>query len=289
MTDVALIGFGVMGRAAGRLLVEAGHGLSVCDPAPGTREAAAGIGAGFAATLAEAAQAEVVLLFLPGPDQIRHVVSGQGGLFASAQHPLVIVDHSTADPGVAREMAELGAANGHGWLDAPVLGRPGAVGKWALPVGQTEGALDAARPVLECYAGHIFEAGGPGAGHTIKLLNQMMFGAINAMTAEMMATSEALGVAPGRLYEIITTSQAGTVSNLFRELGARIAEDRYSEPTFSVKLLEKDVRLGLEMARAAGRDPRLGAVVAAYNEEAIAAGRGEEDSSVMWKVLANAG
>lgn len=183
-------------------------------------------------------------------------------------------------------MAELVQTHGHGWIDAPVLGRPGAVGKWALPVGQTEGALMRARPALDCYAGHVFDVGGPGAGHTIKLLNQMMFGAINSMTAEMMAVSEKMGVPPARLYEIITASQAGTVSNLFRELGARIAEDRYADPTFSVRLLEKDTRLGLEMARAAGVTPKLGEMVAAYNEAAIAAGRGEEDTSVIWKVLA---
>ena len=145
-----------------------------------------------------------------------------------------MVDHSTADPETARFAAELLGEAGIGWLDAPVLGRPTAVGKWALPVGATDGALARARPVLESYAGHVFEVGGPGAGHTIKLLNQMMFGAINAMTAEMMATAARLGVAPGRLYEIITASQAGTVSNLFRELGQRIAEDRFDDPTFSV-------------------------------------------------------
>ncbi len=125
--------------------------------------------------------------------------------------------------------------------------------------------------------------GGPGNGHAVKLLNQMMFGAINAMTAEMMATSEKLGLAPGKLYEIITSSQAGTVSNLFKELGRRIQEDDYDNPTFSVKLLEKDIRLGLEMARKADIVPQLGQVVAQMNEAAIAKGFGEQDSAVMWR------
>jgi 3-hydroxyisobutyrate dehydrogenase-like beta-hydroxyacid dehydrogenase len=49
-----------------------------------------------------------------------------------------------------------------------------------------------------------------------------MFGAINAMTAEMMAIAAKIGIEPRRLFEIITASQAGTVSNLFKELGKRV-------------------------------------------------------------------
>ena len=283
---VAILGLGVMGRAAAARLVEAGHAVAAYDPAQDAAEVAADLG--FAASPEPAAavtEAEAVLLFLPGPAQIREVVSGS--VCGAAPAGAVIVDHSTADPQTARDMAEAAEAAGLDWVDAPVLGRPTAVGRWALPTGATPGALERVRPVLEAYAGTIFAVGGPGAGHTIKLLNQMMFGAINAMTAEMMATAQRLGVDPRRLYEIITASQAGTVSNLFRELGARIAEDQYEDPTFSVRLLEKDVRLGLEMARAAGGDPRLGAVVAALNEEAIAKGYGAQDSAVMWKAVAD--
>jgi 3-hydroxyisobutyrate dehydrogenase-like beta-hydroxyacid dehydrogenase len=127
--------------------------------------------------------------------------------------------------------------------------------------------------------------GPPGPGHKIKLLNQMMFGAINAMTAEMMAIAEKVGIAPALLYDTITASQAGTVSNLFKELGQRISEGRYDEPTFSVDLLSKDVRLGLEMGTEAGAAPILGAVVDFLNKSARAKGLGAQDSSVMWQAV----
>lgn len=279
---VAVIGLGVMGRAATAALHAAGHALTTSDPAPQAAEHAASVGAKLCGSPADAAaSAEAVLLFLPGPDQIRAVVPA---LAAAMGRGGVIVDHSTADPDCARAMAGIAQKADLLWIDAPVLGRPSAVGKWAHPVGQTPGALAKVEPLLRCYAAAIFEVGGPGAGHTVKLLNQMMFGAINAMTAEMMSISNRLGLPPSRLFEIITGSQAGTVSNLFRELGQRIAEDRYDNPTFSVALLEKDVRIGLEMARAAGADPKLGSVVASMNEAALANGLGNSDTSAMWKI-----
>jgi 3-hydroxyisobutyrate dehydrogenase-like beta-hydroxyacid dehydrogenase len=103
------------------------------------------------------------------------------------------------------------------------------------------------------------------------------------MTAEMMAIADKVGVAPKLLYETITSSQAGTVSNLFKELGARIAADDYDNPTFSVDLLIKDVRLAVEMAKAHGAPPLLARTVEFLNEAARAQGLGSADTAVMWK------
>ena len=124
-----------------------------------------------------------------------------------------------------------------------------------------------------------------GSGHTIKLLNQMMFGAINAMTAEMMAVAHKMGVSPKLVYETITASQAGTVSNLFKELGARVVEDDYADATFSVDLLIKDVQLGLDMAAEFGAPPLLGRMVSFLNETARSQGYGNQDTAVMWKAV----
>jgi 3-hydroxyisobutyrate dehydrogenase/2-hydroxy-3-oxopropionate reductase len=117
----------------------------------------------------------------------------------------------------------------------------------------------------------------------VKLLNQLMFGAINAVTAEVMAIAGRMGIEPRLFYETIAGSNAGTVSNLFKELGARICEDRYAEPTFSVDLLEKDVHLAVDMARRHGAPPLISTTVEFLNEAAKTQGFGSLDTSVMWK------
>jgi 3-hydroxyisobutyrate dehydrogenase-like beta-hydroxyacid dehydrogenase len=141
------------------------------------------------------------------------------------------------------------------------------------------------RPVLALVADKIIPVGGNGSGHTVKLLNQMMFGAINAMTAEMMAVAKQAGVAPKLLYETIAASGAGTVSNLFKELGPRVAEDNYDNPAFSVTLLCKDISLAVGMAAAAGAPPLLGRAIQQLNEVALAQGWGPRDSSCMWRAV----
>ena len=123
-------------------------------------------------------------------------------------------------------MAAASGRKGVAYLDAPVLGRPAAVGEWSLPVGGDPEHLAQCVDILKLFARNVFHIGPPGSGSKVKLLNQMMFSAINGMTAEMMAVAERVGIPQKLLYETISASQAATVSGLFKELGQRIASSR---------------------------------------------------------------
>jgi 3-hydroxyisobutyrate dehydrogenase len=286
MNTVGIIGAGVMGQAAIKKLLEAGYSIIAFEILPTSRKAVTDRGAECVESPAEVAlRASVILMFLPGPLEIKASVLGEQGLLSRISPGAVIADMSTVDPETTRELAEAALSHKAGYLDAPVLGRPVSIGNWALPVGGREEDLNKVRPVLETLASKIFLIGPSGMGNTIKLLNQLMFGAINAMTAEMMALASHMGVEPRLLYETITASQAGTVSNLFKELGARIGEDRYDNPTFSVNLLVKDVRLAAQMAAKNGAPLLLTRTVEFINEMAQARGAGTQDTAVMWKEI----
>jgi 3-hydroxyisobutyrate dehydrogenase len=284
MKSVGLVGAGNMGLVAAEKVLQSGRSLSAYDVSEEAKRNAREMGAVAVASPGEVAgKSEIVLLFLPGPREVESCVSGPNGLLDASHSGLVIVDMSTVDPDVTQRMADLALTKGVGYLDAPVLGRPSAIGNWALPVGGRKEDLDRCRPVLELLASRIFHIGESGSGNKVKLLNQMMFGAINAMTAEMMAISEKVGVAPKLLFDTISSSQAATVSNLFKELGGRIAAENYENPTFTVNLLIKDVHLAVEMAKKTDAPPILGRTIELINEIARSQGYGNCDTSVMWK------
>jgi len=288
MKSIGIIGAGVMGRTVASELIKSGRGVLVYDSFPASLEKAVQIGASSADSPAELMNlTEIVLMLLPGPDEIKACVTGEGGLLSGDCSGKIIVDMCTSDPSCTIEMAGAAALNKAAYIDAPILGRPSTVGKWALPVGGSEKELERCRDVLNVFAANIIYIGGPGSGHKLKLLNQMMFGAINAMTAEMMAVSEKVGIEPSVLYNTILSSQAGTVSNLFKELGGRIADNNYSDPTFTVDLLIKDVKLGVKMAKEYDAPPILGRSVELINEVSRAQGYGAEDTSAMWKCIKN--
>ena len=224
-------------------------------------------------------------MFLPGPAEVKICVTGKDGLLDGLKPGSIIVDLSTVDPETTEGMSEVANRKQVEYLDAPVLGRPASVGHWALPVGGDPDTIERARPILESLASRIYPIGPSGAGNRVKLLNQLMFGAINAMTAEMMAIAFKMGIPPKLLYETITGSQAGTVSNLFKELGSRVSDEHYGDATFTVDLLIKDVHLAVEMAKRHQAPPLLARTVEFINETAKAQGYGNHDTSVMWKSL----
>ena len=281
---VGLIGIGTMGSRMGTKFVEGGFEVFGYDasPAAAARARESGISV-VDSPAAVAKEAEVVVLSLPMPADVAAAVAGPEGLLAASRAGQVIVDMSTVDPMSTRRMAALAAAKSVDYLDAPVLGRPQGCGNWTLPVGGDVAALERARPVLEKVAKRIELVGGSGNGNVVKLLNNLMFGAINAVTAEIMALSAKVEMEPRVLFDLIANSGAATVSNLFKELGPKMLGRDYS-PLFAVDLLHKDNMLALEMAREYKAPMPLSQATQLLNEMARARGLGAEDTSALVKL-----
>ena len=284
MKTIGIIGTGVMGLTVASKVIAEGYKVVAFDNNQKASDNARSCGLEMVQNPEEVArEVNVVLLFLPGPDQVIDCVASEHGLLASLQFGSVVVDMSTIDPGTTTRMAAMALTKNVGYLDAPILGRPSTVGKWAIPVGGREEDLEICRPLFELIAAKIFHVGPSGTGHKVKLLNQLMFGAINAMTAEMMAVASTLGISPRMLYETITSSQAGTISNLFVEIGGRIAKESYEDATFTIDLLVKDLKLAVRMAEEQHSPPILGKSIELINEIAQSQGFGSYDTSIMWK------
>lgn len=282
--DVGVVGLGKMGGLMVGGLLDAGHEVVVYDVSAAAVERAVGAGAKSAGSGAElGASSRVVLLSLPLPEHVAEVVAGKTGLLTRPAEGLILVDTSTMDPATTRQMAGQAAEAGVGYLDAPVLGRPEGFGNWCLPIGGDPEAMETARPVLEAIARTIIHVGASGSGHAIKLLNNLMFGAINAITVEAFAGAAAVGVSPQKFFDAVANSGAATVSPLFRQLAPKILEGDFS-PTFTVDLLYKDNMLALRMLEEAQASIIVGNAVQTLNGLARAGGHGSADTSAVVKV-----
>ncbi|GEK79216.1 NAD(P)-dependent oxidoreductase [Agrococcus baldri] len=276
MTRVTVMGLGTMGGRIARALADVGHEVRGFDPSAAARGATIGIDVHDDATTALQG-AEFVVVSVPRPE---HVLETARGPLADARGA-VVADLSTIDPGTAREAAALLADRGVAYLDAPVLGRPDRIGAWTLPVGGDTAAVDIARTVLEgAVAKSVVRVGDVGAGSTVKLLNNLMFGAINAVTAEALTICRLAGVDPEVFVRTVAESGAATVSNLFRELAPKLLADDY-EPAFMLELLEKDNRLALQLARDLGAAAPVAEAVGAINAAAVELGHGRADTGAV--------
>lgn len=283
---VGLVGVGTMGKCMLECLIANGFKVAAYDPFPAARDYAREKGAGVVSSPAELAKlAKLIIMSLPGPKQVFDVIEGEKGLIEELTEEHVVVDTSTVSPQTSQKGLEMVTAKGAGYVDAPILGRPSAVGNWLLPSGGTEKAIEFATPALLTFAKKVVRVGDVGSGNAVKLLNQLMFSVINCVSTEVMALTELVGVDKKVFYDVVANSNAATVSGLFKETARRIVSEEYDDPTFTVELLCKDAGLGIEMAKNAGVTPLIAGFVQIINENAKGKGLAKQDTSAITKIF----
>lgn len=278
-TDLAIFGLGVMGGRAAERAVAAGLSVTGYDPSEDSRARSSKAGVTVTDSASEATtNAQVILLFLPLPEDVLKLVNEH---LIHAKSGTTVVDLSTVDPGTSRTAALALAEKGITYLDAPVLGRPQGCGTWTLVVGGDEPDISGVSELLlATVAANVVRVGSTGAGSVVKLLNNLMFGAINSVTAEMLAICENNNVDPALFVDTISNSGAATVSKLFLDLAPRMVSGD-DDPVFSLKLLAKDVKLALSLAESSGTRAPIAATVAEINSIAMDLGLGHRDTSAV--------
>ncbi|MFZ7131835.1 MAG: NAD(P)-dependent oxidoreductase [Eubacteriales bacterium] len=284
---VGIVGVGTMGKCMLECLIKNNFKVYCYDPFPGAQEFAMGKGARVVSSPKELAKkVKLIIMSLPASNQVFDVISGHNGLFDNLTNAHVIADTSTVSPQTSQEGAKRVEAKGTSYIDSPILGRPSAVGNWLLPTGGSEEAIEFAKPALLTFAKDVIRVGNNGAGNALKLLNQLMFSVINGVSAEIMALTEIVGIDKKVFYEVVSNSNAATVSGLFKETAGRIVSEEYEDPTFTIELLCKDAGLGIQMTKDAGATPLVAGFVQILNENAKGKGLAKQDSSALTKVFA---
>src|SRR5207253_2438698 len=176
-TRVGWIGTGVMGRWMCQHLLTKGYKAAVYNR---TRERARPLldaGAAWAdspKTVAE--KSDVVFAIVGFPKDVREVFLGPQGALAGSRTGSVLVDMTTSEPSLAREIYDAAKAKGVASVDAPVSG--GDVGArnaaLSIMIGGDKPVIDAVAPLFECMGKTIIHQGAPGAGQHTKMVNQIL-------------------------------------------------------------------------------------------------------------------
>lgn len=267
-------------------LLESGFdivGYDVRDEAVERLRDAGGEGAASAAEVAEAAA--FVVTSLPTPEVVEDVFCGDDGILAADRRGLTVLETSTSTPDTTRALADVGREEGVQVVDAPVSGGTSGArsGTLTLMVGADETDLDAvAVDVLNALGTNVYYLGEVGAGHTTKLVNNVLTTGNRVLAMEAMTLGVAHGVDAEQLFEVI--SNASGSSNQFEKRVPRVL-NRNFEPTFTVDLSKKDARLALRTADELDYPMTLTSLVHEYYKEASAKGHGEEDACAVVKVF----
>ena len=286
---VGFVGLGVMGLPMARHLVRAGHQVTVTSRSRPPVDTAIAFGAddgGDAAGVSHAS--DVVVICVPDTPDVRAVVTA---LRPGLRQGQVIVDCSTIDPDVSRELHDELATIGVAFLDAPVSG--GSVGAengtLTLMVGGDADALEIARPALEAFSGLIVHCGPSGAGSVVKLCNNLIYAAQMQATAEAFSLAAKSGGDLRKAYEVIThgTGDCTAVRTRVPFEGV-LPESPASngwKPGFMTDLMAKDLAIALDYAGRIGVPLTSTENALATLRRAQDAGFGREDCSAVGKVI----
>jgi 3-hydroxyisobutyrate dehydrogenase len=281
-TTIAFTGLGAMGAPMAENLLAAGFALRVWNRSPGRAEPLAARGATVCATPAEAVRGAAFVVSMVADDEAtRQVMLGEHGVVGAAAPGTTIVDSSTNTPAMAREVAHAAAVRGVHHLDAPVSGSIAqARGReLVFMVGGPRVAFDAAQPLFAAMGRMSRHMGESGAGATIKLVNNMLSGTMNAALAEAMSVALAAGLDPEAVRELLGEGAAG--SRLVKTKIPKMAAGDFS-PQFQLGLMEKDLRYFLGLAQELDRPAPVAALVRSQMQAARRAGLGTQDVSALF-------
>ncbi|GAA0259516.1 NAD(P)-dependent oxidoreductase [Saccharothrix mutabilis subsp. mutabilis] len=271
--SVAVLGTGIMGAGMARSLLRAGLDVAVWNRSADKARPLGEEGARVADTPAEAvAGADVVLTVLFDADSTAEVVRGLD--LAGA----VWVQSGTVGLEGTERLVEL--AGSTPFVDAPVLGtrKPAEEGKLTVLAAGPREVRDRVAPVFEAIGSRTVWAGErPGDGHRLKLAANSWVLSITAATAQAVALTRGLGLAPEAFLDVIA---GGPTDSGYAQAKGRAMIAGDFTPSFGIGGAVKDADLIMEAMRAAGTDDRL--MRALHEQYRVAADhRGAEDMAAV--------
>ena len=286
---VAFIGLGNMGFPMAGHLASGGHEVTVFNRTEAKAEAwTAKHGGGRAATPAAAADgAEIAFTCVGNDDDLRDVVLGGDGVLGALGEGAVLVDHTTASAGVAREIAAQAARRGVGFLDAPVSGGQNGAegGVLTVMVGGDEAAFARARPVIDCFARAVTLMGPAGAGQLTKMCNQICCVGVIEGLAEALNFGMRAGLDVNRVVEVI--SKGAAQSWQMDNRAGTMIESNF-DFGFAADWMHKDIRICLDEARRNGALLPITATIEQQLARLHERGEGRLDNTALIRLLKNA-
>ncbi|MGH9574760.1 MAG: NAD(P)-dependent oxidoreductase [Candidatus Acidiferrales bacterium] len=246
--SIGFVGLGLMGKPMAQNLLKAGFPLTVWNRTASKADDLVRGGANLAANPREVAErSDVLITIVSDPPAVEEVLFKDGAL-AALRKGSVLVDSSTVSPELARKLAE--ACKGHGvdFLDAPVTGGTWGAekGELVFMIGGDKSVYERVKPALDAMGTKFFLLGPNGAGQTIKLAMNLLYALEVQAFAESLALVAAGGVEPEKLVEVMQSSM-GRAPIL--DIKAPFMLKNEFPASFPLRLMHKDVRLALELAR----------------------------------------
>lgn len=283
------LGLGMMGFPMSRRLLDAGYDVAIWNRSAGKAKVLIEAGAILAAKPQEvAASASIIFMCLTDAAAVEDVVFGPDGFATVPGAGKLVVDFSSIHPDKARAIAaRLKAANGMGWVDAPVSGgtKGAEEGTLAVMAGGDAADIERIRPYVLAMARRLTHMGPTGAGQMTKLCNQVIVGCAMAVLAEATRLAVNSGIDAGKLPEALAGGFADSIP--LQLFVPRMVQGIHSPPLGHIATLLKDLDTVGEVAHDTSTPVPMASLAAQLFRLAKAARGADVDALEIYKISAS--
>jgi 3-hydroxyisobutyrate dehydrogenase len=278
----------MMGVPMAQRLLNAGYELAVWNRSAGKAKALDEAGAKFANDPRGVAEsATIIFMCVTDAAAVEKVVFGANGLASVPGAGKLVVDFSSIHPDAARDIAtRLKAANGMGWIDAPVSGgsKGAEEGTLAVMAGGDAADIERVRPFVLAMARRLTHMGPIGAGQTTKLCNQVIVGCAMAVLAEATRLASNAGIDAGKLPEALAGGFADSIP--LQLFVPRMVQGIHSPPLGHIATILKDLDTVADVAQATSTPVPMASLAAQIFRLGKAARGADVDALEIYKLSA---
>jgi 3-hydroxyisobutyrate dehydrogenase len=282
---IAFLGVGEMGTPMASRLISAGFGVRVWNRSTERLKALVQLGATEASTPGHAVSgADVVITMLPDGPVTQSVATGPDGVLANLTSGQIWLQMGTIGLEWTERLGKSAADRGAIFVDSPVSGSvgPATSGQLVILASGPDEAQAVVNPIFAALGSHTFWLGAAGAGSRAKLVLNNWLVDLVEMVAESLKFSEALGLDPQKVVEMLADAPIGSPYGVAKAR-SMLAGDFTSN--FSLKYALKDALLTLEAARSVNEDLVLTESLIGNWQRAVDDGAGDLDVSVIYRYV----
>lgn len=252
MTKIGIIGTGLLGRAVAVRLLNTGHEVIVYNRTTTKAESLREFGAEIASSPKDVAKAcDLVITIVKDAKAVEEVAFGKDGISEGRHEGLVVAEMSTINPISSRKIAQKFLENGITMIDTPVMGGPKLAekGEVVVMIGGDKKVYEKYKKVFDFIGNKHFYLGDNGSGHTMKLVMNIQIAILALGLSEGITLARAASLNPETFLEILNSTYFKTGMSVNK--GPKMIKGNF-EPTFSLKMMKKDLDTISETAKQLG-------------------------------------
>lgn len=283
---VGIIGIGVMGYQIAKKFLTSGYDVGVFDIDDQATTKLAKFGSKTYPTPAQLAEEyQYIISILPNGNIVKSIVLGEAGLLAGFHDGSMLIDMTSSDPLITKDLAVIIGQKGYHMIDAPVSGgvRKAMDGTLTIIVGGERSSFLKIEPLLNTIGENIVHVGEIGAGHTMKALNNLISATTLAVTGEALALGIKQGLDPIKMLNVINSSTGRSLSSE-QKFPEQIISRKFAG-SFSLELMVKDLSIAMNMANREHVPAHISSASHQLWQQALAMGTPDHDHTTIVKLI----